>query len=637
MTKKKTPIICALDTEIDYDDKVSLKHLSTRQVVEHPRFNCYMVSLANDDFSRACHPKDVNWEDFEGATFICHNASFDQYVFEQLQKEGIIPPINVEFICSADMVTYFQLPRPLAWVTKVLFKHDMPKDMRDWMKGKSWEDAVNEGKAEALLKYAEDDAIWTWRLYKKLYKKWPESERILSKINREMCWEGLPIDQRSLRKALKHMEKQIWEIQQRLPWYEVVDPDTKKPYALTGKKGLNTYLQKEGFPTITSTAKTSNECNEWIEKHGARCSYVADFQTMGRIQKHYAALKKLYERTDDRSRFSYSLIQYGVPSTQRWKGAGGWSVHNGFPRAVQYGVDLRSMVRAPKGHKLIVSDLGQIEPRCSAFITNDKDALESFKKGVHPYQYHAETTMNWTGGSLKKEDPNQYALAKERVLALGYGVGWARLLKSARDNGFGEMMNLEVDKSDENAFLNFLEKVPSQSHFIDQYDIAPKSEKRAMVNAWIQVMDFRRKSPLIKQLWDHHAAEFQKCAGSAKTYEIKLPSGRVMKFFRPRGELDGISCTHTQGNKMRVREYGASLYQKSIQATARDVFAYHLGLLHKEGIKVIMHVHDEIVAEVEDKKVDESLEIIRQVMTTTPPWADIPLECDAVVTDTYLK
>ena len=636
-TTKKKPIICAFDTEIEYDSEYSLKHMSTRQVVEHEKFVCYLCTFANDDFTEAGAPEDIDWLKYDGATFICHNASFDQYVFEQLQEDEIIPKIEVNFICSADMVSYFQLPRYLAGAVQVVLGHDMPKDMRDWMKGKSWDDAVEAGKAKELLKYGIDDAIWTWKLYKKLYKDWPEDERALSKINREMCWEGLPIDVKGLRSALKSLEKKMWEIQKKLPWVDAVDPDTKKTYAVTGKKGLNTYLKKEGLPPIKSTAKDSDECDEWISNYGARCSYVADFQSLVRINKHYASLKKMYERVDSRFRFSYGLLQYGVPSTQRWRGTGGWSVHNGFPREAQYGVDIRAMLRAPKGHSLIVCDLSQIEPRCSSFITEDYEALEAFEKGMSPYEYHAAATMNWEGKSLKKEDPNMYALAKERVLSLGYGVGWSRFMQSARNYGFGSVLEQKFDKFDENSFLQFLEKVPNQQHFIDIYDVATENDKRCMVNAWIQVMDFRKKSPKIKALWDFHSRGFSEAASEGLDYKIELPSGRMMKFFRPRAELQGISCTHVRGDKFRTREYGASLYQKSIQATARDVFAFHLKKLHDEGVKVIMHVHDEVVVEVKNSKVDETKELVQQVMTTPPPWARIPLQAEAVVSETYFK
>ena len=171
MTKKKDPIVCAFDTETEYDPTYSIVTLGTKGYVDHEKFKCYLCTFANDDFTEGAAPEDIDWMKYQGATFICHNASFDQYVFERMQELKIVPQITVTFIFSADMCSYFQLPRSLAGATKVVFKHEMPKDMRDWMKGKSWEDAVDAGKSKELMQYGIDDVVWTWKLYKKLYKQ----------------------------------------------------------------------------------------------------------------------------------------------------------------------------------------------------------------------------------------------------------------------------------------------------------------------------------------------------------------------------------------------------------------------------------------------------------------------------------
>ena len=40
--------------------------------------------------------------------------------------------------------------------------------------------------------------------------------------------------------------------------------------------------------------------------------------------------------------------------------------------------------------------------------------------------------MGWTGGKLKEEDPGLYALAKARVLGLGFGCGKVRFRDLAK-------------------------------------------------------------------------------------------------------------------------------------------------------------------------------------------------------------
>ena len=635
--KKKEPIHVAFDTETFYRPGYSITDEGTRGYVEHDDFDCYLVTLANKEIKIALHPKEVEWEQFDGATFYCHNASFDQAVFLQMQVLGIVPDIKVNFVCTADMCAYFQLPRNLAGALKAMFDYEMPKAMRDWMKGKTWEDAVAEGKSEELLKYGIDDAIWCWKLVEALYHLWPENEKFLSQLTRAMGWEGLPMAEPKLREAVKSMEKGIWEVQRKLPWVGEIDPDTKKEYALYSKKGLSVYLNKLGLEPPKSLAKDSSDCDNWIKQHGTVCSYVADLQTYNRMTKHYKSLKRMLERTGENNRMSYGLKLYGATATHRWSGESGWNAQN-MPRSAQFGQDIRGMICAPDGHQLIVSDSAQIEPRTIAKIVGDKAFLESCSAGISPYEAHARLSMGWTGGTLKNEDPEMYALAKTRVLGLGYGAGWKKFLDTIAAQGMLSILEGPYDFNDEKAFLSFLEYVTSQSHFIEVYENSTYNERRNMINAWLQVMDFRRKNPLIKQAWDAHAEAYNHVGGTGGDYDINLPSGRVMRFFRVRPELQGYSCTHAKGDKRRLREYGPSLFQKSVQATARDIFASQLCLLAKRGVKVVLHVHDEIVAEVKEDEVDKKSEIIRECMTTAPSWwPDIPLETSLEVTKTYLK
>src|SRR6185369_3555960 len=89
--------------------------------------------------------------------------------------------------------------------------------------------------------------------------------------------------------------------------------------------------------------------------------------------------------------------------------------------------------------KMLVSDLSQIEPRVLAWLVKDKVALAAMAAGDSPYVAHAKASMDWNPsnpkwvkGDLKKEDPGSYALAKVRVLGLGYGAGWRKFITMAQ-------------------------------------------------------------------------------------------------------------------------------------------------------------------------------------------------------------
>ena len=73
-----------------------------------------------------------------------------------------------------------------------------------------------------------------------------------------------------------------------------------------------------------------------------------------------------------------------------------------------------------------------------------------------------------------------------------------------------------------------------------------------------------------------------------------------------------------------------------VQAIARDILAESMMRLHKYGYKIVMHVHDEVVLEVEEN-VSTVKEVCR-IMSIAPSWAkDLPLNADGYECKFYKK
>jgi len=85
----------------------------------------------------------------------------------------------------------------------------------------------------------------------------------------------------------------------------------------------------------------------------------------------------------------------------------------------------------------------------------------------------------------------------------------------------------------------------------------------------------------------------------------------------------------------RVETYGARLVENVVQAVCRDLMAGALVELERRGVPVVLHVHDEIVAEVDG---EEGLAEVIQVMETLPEWArGMPLKAEGHLSDRYGK
>jgi len=543
--------------------------------------------------------------------------------------------LEVTWECTADMCVYFQYQRNLKGAAKELLKVEMDKEVRANMKGKTWDDMIAMDESKEVLQYALDDAKYTYQIWEELYDSWPKEERKLSKLTRSMAWDGLPVDINKLEDGIAGLERHLFEAKKALPWYGEIDPDTKKEYVVYSKKAMAIECRKAGVEPPKSLAKDSPALAEWQAEFGDKLTFVSAMQNHNRINVHLQRMKSIRDRLTDHDRMSYNLKYFGADATGRWSGDAGFNVQN-MPRDTKYGVNIRNCITAPKDKTFVVADLSQIEPRLTAFIVDDMEFLDLIREGMSPYEAHARQTMGWTGGKLKDEDPELYLLAKVRVLQLGYGSGWFKFAETVKQYGQQQILDLDFSRHDEVRFTNFANTYqPGKG---SMYPNLETSDRRQWVNAFIQVSDFREKNPKITGKWKSLDRKLKGYADDGKDYLIDIPSGRELHYFRCRHEPDGVTCATQKGSIRRVKMYGANLFQNMVQATARDCFGHILTNLDDAGFKAVLHVHDEVVVEVDESDAEDSKTEIQKIMSSAPDWMEeVPLDSEAIITKEYLK
>ena len=71
---------------------------------------------------------------------------------------------------------------------------------------------------------------------------------------------------------------------------------------------------------------------------------------------------------------------------------------------------------------------------------------------------------------------------------------------------------------------------------------------------------------------------------------------------------------------------------------ALDVLADMVLRIEASGVPVVMHVHDEIIAEVPADEAEAALAIITRQMSTPPAWMpELPVACEARIAEVYGK
>jgi hypothetical protein len=167
----------SLDYETDYDKEYGISECGVYGYLHDPRFNPYLLSVWGEDIQWVGHPKDFPyWDKLSGATYVAHNAGYDRQVLERCIEMGISPEKArpAHWFCTANLSVFLGGPRSLKDACKYLLGIEVSKEMRNWMKGRTWKDALDAGKDGQLLQYALDDAKHCYEIWTKYNDKWPE-------------------------------------------------------------------------------------------------------------------------------------------------------------------------------------------------------------------------------------------------------------------------------------------------------------------------------------------------------------------------------------------------------------------------------------------------------------------------------
>jgi len=634
----------AFDFETRYDDSLSVKTMGAEAYFSALTMDdIYLVTIVGDDGTvMAGHPKDIDWGFLKGNRALNHNAGFDQRGVQRLRQLGMQIPEPAELHDTADLAAYCGLPRALKSAAFVLFKVTHDKTIRDKdMKGKGWNDMSPELRA-AVTEYAIEDSRLTLRLWQTLGDRWPQVERDISRLTREWAAEGIHVDVKAIDEAISGLKRTVWEAERSLPW---VIEDQKPPLS---PKALAEACRNVGITPPASLAIGDEECEKWMEEHGEKYSWV---KSMRDYRRANAILKKLEAMrirvANDRMR--YEIKYWGAGVTGRWSGAGGFNVQNMSGKDL-YGVNVRDMIVAAPGHKLIAADLAQIEPRIASYLAGEDEALQQMASGVSPYIVYARQAMGLgPNEEWPKSDP-RYKLAKVSVLGAAYCAGHHRFIDVMRAYGMENLLD-EGPQNEETPerYLEYIEAV-RMPKWIEVWNTSDAKERNRLMRSWEIIQTFRLGRPKLVQLWSALGKLARDSGEASQDIELTLPSGRklVYKHARirhvPKNGKSGPETSEVvaeiirNGRSETTRIHQGILIENLCQATARDAFRDCLLSVHNAGFKVIFHVHDELVVEVPEQEALQAKEEILRLMGTSPSWApDLPVEAEATIADKYSK
>lgn len=616
-----------LDFETLYHKKeYSVSKLGNWRYTHDPRFDAYMLSAFDGEQDWVGNPKEFNWEALRGARLLAHNAAFERAIIGRLVEDGIVPAwvLQNEWQCTANLSSYLVSVRSLADAVFAFEHRRIDKGMRDAMNGKTWAQAQVEGIDKQLEQYALSDSKESWNIWNKYGDKWPTFERNLSELTMRQCSRGVAINTELLDEYISILADVIDRLVKDLPWTKA----GKKP---TSPIAIAEECRKCGIPAPPVKTHDEEGFNAWETTYGPKFSWVYAAGQWRSLGKLLSSLETIKERLRPDGTIDFSLLYFGA-HTGRWSGGGSGLNFQNFRKiplfikdrtlvappvglsqsafadwiaaCTDYQLDIRRLIIPRPGKKMISSDLSQIEPRVLAWLVNDQELLRLLATGMSIYEAFARVHMGWTGGNLKKENADRYALAKIQVLGLGYGCGWEKFITIAA--GYGVTLD--------------------------------ELQSRATVS------NFRDTNKKIVGLWDTLDKQFRRSCHDTCTFG--LPSGRELNYRKvervPRLKKNNdtgkpeIRMVFTAMEGLDRKEYyGGKLTENLVQATARDVFGEHLLTLEDQVGDVLFSVHDEAVMEVEQ---DVTSADVEHAMSQCPEWiAGLPVGAEAKELQYYTK
>lgn len=285
---------------------------------------------------------------------------------------------------------------------------------------------------------------------------------------------------------------------------------------------------------------------------------------------------------------------------------------------------LRYALVPEPGRVFLSGDLSGIQARTVLALAgqHDKTALLASPG----YDAYCDMATQIYGRTIdKKRDPQERQTGKNSVLGLGFQMGWRKFqIKYAKDQP-----------------AEFCE------HVVDTYrkEWAPEVPK-----LWAGLQE-----AFLETVWTGlpHEAYGVECRLEDGWLTARLPSGRRLWYFNPQScrrhmpwstadEPDIRRAWTYQAMKTgkwtTIDAFGGQEAENVVMGIERDLMTCAMFKCERNGLPIVLEVHDEIVCEPE--KANADYKALEQIMTDSPEWAkaiQIPVAVEGWVGERYRK
>lgn len=484
---------------------------------------------------------------------------------------------------------------------------------------------------DALYSYCKDDIV-TERLIDKKLPDLPKSEKIIWHIDQTINDRGLDVDMPTVRKAIRYNYKQQQAANDEMS--RITDGMVGKTTSVKKIKEFLSSLETHGIKIESLTEQAvSNMLASSDFLLGSKAHRVLEL----RRDNSKSSIAKYQKMVDTQVDWKvHGTTRYHVAGTGRWGGAL-VQPHN-FPRGTIKDIDtartffktapnidtlkvfyldisellsslLRSQIVPPPGCEFMTADYKSIEARVLSWLAGDRRMCDKFAAGDDVYVDMARIIYN-----CQEIDDDQRFVGKQTVLGCGYGMGPPRFRDQCAS--YGVKISDELAKASVKAYRRRMKKV---------------------VRLWYSTEKIVKQALTQSGTVQNNGVIYAKFEGDF--LRLRIPSGRILYYYHPTIEGGDITYWHVNSQTKKweqTRSWGGKFVENVDQAIARDILANALKNLWGTKYKVVLHVHDEIVAAV--KRGQGDVQEFCDLLCDTPSWAKgCPVAAEGWTGEYYIK
>lgn len=274
--------------------------------------------------------------------------------------------------------------------------------------------------------------------------------------------------------------------------------------------------------------------------------------------------------------------------------------------------NIRSMIKAPKGKKIVSPDLSAIEARGVFWIANCEGALQGYRNKEDLYCKLGSTIVGFPVN--KKDHPEERQLGKVGILSCGYGAGGPKVAFT--------------NKIDEETGLRIVQ--------------AYRSEYPEVKRTWYELQNaaieaIHHPGYVIPACNDRVNFLFDKAVG---WLSIRRPSGTWMYLPDAGVDYEGRLFYHAWHHQFGWQEesiWGGVLINFVVQGFCREImYEAEMRLAKDPRYELFLQCYDSLSALVDEQDAQELCDNMIREMTTPPLWApDFPLAAEGKPKDRY--